>query len=100
MHGAEGPEVADSAEQAMMNFIYITSTGMWPHPILIHLLLIFPSDVIFFCLFSVRMIPRLVVLTLDVILQILQRCFLCPQKYLLSTIAIQGRGLGAKGAKP
>lgn len=99
MHGAEGPEVADSAEQAMMNFIYIPSTGMWPHPILIHLLLIFQTW-IFFCLFSVRMIPRLVVLTLDVILQILQRCFLCPQKYLLSTIGIQGRGLGAKGAKP
>ena len=46
------------------------------------------------------MIPRLVVLTLDVILQILQGCFICPQKYLLSTIGIQGTGLGAKGAKP
>ena len=44
------------------------------------------------------MIPSLVVLTLDVILQILQGCFLCPQKYLLSTICVQGTGLGAKGA--
>ena len=58
------------------------------------------SDVDFFCLFSVRMIPRLIVLTLDIILQILQGCFICPQKYLLSTIGIQGTGLGAKGAKP
>lgn len=68
---------------------------MWPHPILIHLLLHL-SDVDFFLSFLSSMYdPQAGSSYTDVILQILQRCFLCPQKYLLSTIGIQGRGLGS-----